>query len=108
MRGGMKIGLNAISFVPGKIGGMETYFRNLLQYLQRLDTENQYTLFCDRRYAGEFSFESARFQVRYVNYARPSYKWFVRGLLRNTVNVDILGRELKGLGVDFIHHPFTV
>ncbi len=108
MRGGMNIGLNAISFVPGKIGGMETYFRNLLRYLQHLDTENRYTLFCDRRYAGEFSFESARFRIRHVNYARPSYKWFVRGLLRNTINVDILGREMRGLGVDFIHHPFTV
>jgi glycosyltransferase involved in cell wall biosynthesis len=104
----MKIGLNAISFVPGKIGGMETYFRNLLRYLQRLDTENQYTVFCDRRYAAEFPFESERFQVRHVNYARPSYKWFVRGLLRNTVKVDILGWEMRGLGVDFIHHPFTV
>lgn len=108
MRGGMKIGLNAISFVPGKIGGMETYFRNLLRYLQHLDTENQYTLFCDRRYAGEFPLENARFQIRHVNYARPSYKWFVRGLLRNSINVDILGREMRGLGVDFIHHPFTV
>jgi len=104
----MNIGLNAISFVPGRIGGMETYFRNLLYYLQRMDSENRYTLLCDRRYAGEFFLESDRIGVRYVNYARPSYKWFIRGMLRNTMGVDILGREVRGLGVDFIHHPFTV
>ncbi len=104
----MNIGLNAISFVPGKIGGMETYFRNLLHYLQRLDDGNRYTLLCDRRYAAEFPLESDRVRVRYVNYARPSWKWFVRGLLRNSIKVDILAREMRNLGVDFIHHPFTV
>lgn len=104
----MNIGLNAISFVPGRIGGMETYFRNLLACLQRLDTKNRYTLLCDRRYAGEFQLDDERFQMRHVNYARPSWKWFVRGVFRNTVKVDILGREMRGLGLDFIHHPFTV
>lgn len=104
----MRIGLNAISFVPGKIGGMETYFRNLVSYLQRLDSDNQYTLFCDSRYAMEFPLESPGFQVRHLNYTRPSLKWFVRGVLRNTLNIDILGREMSGVGVDIMHHPFTV
>jgi len=104
----MNIGLNAISFIPGKIGGVEIYFRNLVTHLQRLDTANRYTILCDRRYAGEFQLESERFQVRCINYARPSFKWFVRGVLRNTLHVDILGREMRGLGFDFIHHPFTV
>lgn len=104
----MNIALNAISFVPGKIGGMETYLRNLVDYLQRLDHENSYTLLCDQRYAGEFVLENPRFQVKHLNYARPSWKWFVRGVVRNTFHVDILGMEMKGGGVDFIHHPFTV
>lgn len=104
----MNIGLNAISFVPGRIGGMETYFRNLLTHIQRLDTSNRYTILCDRRYAGEFRLENERFQVRHISYGYPSFKWFVRGVLRNSLHVDILGREMRGLGLDFIHHPFTV
>lgn len=104
----MRIGLNAISFVPGKIGGMETYFRNLVSYLQRLDNGNQYTLFCDSRYAAEFPLESEGFQLRHLNYTRPSFKWFMRGVLRNTLHIDILGREMGGAGVDLMHHPFTV
>lgn len=104
----MNIGLNGISFVPGGIGGMETYFRNLLDQLQRLDRNNRYTLLCDRRYAGEFPLAGDRVRVHHVNYGRPSWKWFVRGVLRNTLKTDILVREMRGLGVDFIHHPFTV
>jgi glycosyltransferase involved in cell wall biosynthesis len=104
----MDIALNAISFVPGKIGGMETYLRNLLHYLQQFDTENRYTLLCDERYAGEFPPENERFQLRFVSYTRPSGKWFLRGVFRNTIGVDILARELRGLKADFIHHPFTV
>jgi len=104
----VNIGLNAIGFVPGKIGGMETYFRNLVYFLQRFDSKNRYTLYCDRHYAAEFVLDNARFQIKLVNYARPSFKWFLRGVLHNTVKVDILRREMKNLEVDFIHHPFTV
>ena len=104
----MNIGLSAISFVPGGIGGMETYFRNLVDRLQKLDDDNCYTIFCDERYAGEFPLRNDRFRIRHLNYAKPSLKWFVRGALRNTVNVDILAREMHGTGLDLIHHPFTV
>lgn len=104
----MKIGLNAITFLPGRIGGMETYFRNLLDCLQRLDRVNGYELLCDRRIAGEFPLLNDAFHVRHINYAKPSFKWLMRGVLRNSLNLDILKLEMKGLGLDVIHHPFTV
>ena len=104
----MNIGINAISFVPGKIGGMETYIRNLSSHLQTLDTSNCYTLLCDRRYAGEFPVMNERFRMKYVNYARPSCRWFLRGVLRNTIKVDILSRDMQNSDLDFIHHPFSV
>lgn len=103
----MKIGLNAISFVPGRMGGMETYFRNLVTLLQRLDQSNRYTLFCDRRFASEFALENPSFSIEPVNYAKPSLKWFARGVLRNLCSLDILRAELKGADVDVMHHPFT-
>ena len=103
----MKIGLNAISFVPGKMGGMETYFRNLVTLLQRLDQSNRYTIFCDRRYASEFALENPSFSVETVNYAKPSLKWFARGVLRNLCDLDILRMDLKGADVEVMHHPFT-
>lgn len=104
----MKVGLSAISFVPGRMGGMETYFRNLLASLQCFDRENGYTVFCDERVAGEFPLFNNAFQVEHVNYARPSLNWFLRGVLRNTLNLDILARKMSRLDVDVIHHPFSV
>ncbi len=104
----MKVGLSAISFVPGKMGGMETYFRNLVSYLMRMDGKNSYTLFCDRRFAQEFPPPTASFSVESVNYAKPSLKWFARGVLRNLSSLDILRGEFKGVALDVMHHPFTV
>lgn len=104
----MNIGLNAISFVPGTFGGLETYFRNLIFRLQSLDRDNSYTVLCDERFAGEFALFNDSFRVESVNYAKPSFNWFLRGVLRNTLNIDILARRMNALDVDIIHHPFTV
>ena len=104
----MIIGINAITFVPGRIGGMETYIRNLVDRVQRTDTGNSYLLLCDRRFAGEFPIVGDNLRVRHVDYARPSLNWFMRGVLRNTLDLDILKRELREIEVDLIHHPFTV
>jgi len=40
----MKIGINLLPLRPGKIGGMEIYFRNLLAKLATIDRENEYYL----------------------------------------------------------------
>lgn len=104
----MKVGLNGVSFVPGKMGGMETYFRNLVALLQGVDRENRYTIFCDRRFAGEFALENPLFSVEELNYAKPSPKWFARGVLRNLTRFDLLSREFGKVDLDVMHHPFTV
>lgn len=104
----MIIGINAITFVPGKIGGMETYLRNLVDRIQRTDTGNSYLLLCDRRFADEFPIVGDNLRIQHVDYARPSLNWFMRGVFRNTLNVDILKREMRKIEVDLVHHPFTV
>jgi glycosyltransferase involved in cell wall biosynthesis len=104
----MIIGINAITFVPGKIGGMETYLRNLVNRIQRTDTGNSYLLLCDRRFAGEFPIVGDNLRIQHLDYARPSLNWFMRGLFRNTLNVDILKMDMRKVEVDLIHHPFTV
>lgn len=104
----MRVGLNATSFLPGRMGGMETYFRNLLDRLQHLDQENNYLLLCDKRFTGEFNLLNSAFRKEYINYAKPSPAWFLRGVMRNVFNVDILASRMNGVKVDVIHHPFTV
>jgi len=104
----MRIGLNATSFLPGCMGGMETYFRNLLDRLQCLDQENDYLLLCDKRHAAEFNLFNPQFCMEYINYAKPSPAWYLRGVIRNIFNLDILAGRMNGVKVDVIHHPFTV
>jgi glycosyltransferase involved in cell wall biosynthesis len=104
----MKVGLSAISFVPGKMGGVETYFRNLVHNLLNLKEQDSYTLFCDRRFAGEFAGQSAALSVHPISFARPSFNWFARGLLRNTLNIDPLTLAFRKVELDVLHHPFTV
>lgn len=104
----MIIGINAITFVPGKIGGMETYLRNLVDRIQRVDTGDSYLLLCDRRFAGEFPITGKNLRVQHVDYARPSLNWLLRGVLRSTLNLDPLKREMRNIEVDLMHHPFTV
>ncbi|MEJ2200697.1 MAG: glycosyltransferase, partial [Desulfuromonadaceae bacterium] len=104
----MKIALNAILFLPGRIGGLEIYFRNLLTFLQRLDRDNRYALLCDRHYAGEFSPLSENFRIQHCNYSKPSPGWFFRGVIRNLCNIDILKPVMEQVEADLIHHPFSI
>lgn len=104
----MRIGLNGITFAPGRMGGMETYFRNLITHLQRIDQDNEFLLMCDKRHERELLPSADRFRAWQVNYAQGSLKWFLRGALRATLGFDILEGELGCLPVDLIHHPFTV
>ncbi|MDW7710829.1 MAG: glycosyltransferase family 1 protein [Deferrisomatales bacterium] len=103
----MRIGLNLVRFVPGDMGGMETYFRNLLGHLQQLDQANDYWLLCDERYAGSFELQNSSFRLKPWNYTRPSWRWFARGVLRNALGVDILRPAFNRLELDLVHHPFS-
>lgn len=104
----MQIGLNAISLYPGAIGGMETYFRNLLHWLQRIDIDNNYTVIYNEPYVADLQLFSDKFRVKTFNYEKNSFNWAVRGLLRNLIRVDPLRRQIMQLGLEVIHHPFNV
>jgi glycosyltransferase involved in cell wall biosynthesis len=103
----MRIGFNLIAYLPGAMGGMETYCRNLLGALQEVDLNNRYAVLCDSHYTDEIQTKNPHFQIISCNYSRPSFKWFLRGLIRNTINIDILTPFMNRLEVDVIHHPFS-
>jgi len=103
----MEIGLNAINFFPGRMGGIEVYFRNLLLHLQLVDRENRYTVLCVRPNSGEFALSQASFRAKQYDCGRYSPGWLVRGLLRKTVRRDILTSLINRLPIDLIHDPFT-
>jgi glycosyltransferase involved in cell wall biosynthesis len=103
----MRIGYNLIAYLPGSMGGMETYCRNLLSSLQKVDLGNRYSVLCDSHYKHEILLQNPNFQIISCNFSKPSFRWFLRGLIRNTVKIDILTPFINGLEVDVLHHPFS-
>jgi len=103
----MHIGFNLIAFLPGSMGGMETYCRDLLAALQEVDSSNRYLVLCDSHYQDKILIKNPSFRIFASNYSRPSFRWFFRGLIRNTVNIDILTPFINRLEVDVVHHPFS-
>jgi glycosyltransferase involved in cell wall biosynthesis len=103
----MKIGLNATAFQPGKMGGMETYFRNLLISLQEVDNENDYSLLCDSHYIKELAITNPHFKAVPCNFTKPSLGWFLRGVVRNATKFDILCPVMNRFDADVILHPFS-
>jgi len=104
----MIIGLNVIGFTAGAWGGVETYFKNFFHYLQSIDKTNKYFLLCDRKNSAEFPITNHAFMIQQYNFARPSFPWFARQVLRRTLGIDVLKPVLNDLKLDVIHHPFTV
>ena len=50
----MHIGINALYLLPGKVGGAETYTRNLVKWMTTIDTQNRYSIFINKESAGIF------------------------------------------------------
>jgi glycosyltransferase involved in cell wall biosynthesis len=48
----IRIGINALFILPGKAGGLETVFRNLLSSFLHVDTTNEYVVFSSKESSG--------------------------------------------------------
>lgn len=57
----MRIGINTLFFIPGKVGGSETYIRNLISKLSDIDSENEYFIFANRENFNEFKIDKPNF-----------------------------------------------
>ena len=66
----MRIGINALYLLPGKVGGSETYIRNLVKWLPLAEGRNSYAGFVNNESRGVFK-ESSRHQRREPAEAYP-------------------------------------
>lgn len=92
----MRIGIDALYIRPGKVGGTESYLRNLLKGLEFIDDRNEYYIFLTESNYQTFSFTKENFRkincpitgdkklsrVFYVNIALPK--------LINNLKLDIM------------------
>jgi glycosyltransferase involved in cell wall biosynthesis len=59
----VRIGINALYLLPGKVGGSETYIRSLVQHLLEIDRENTYCIFINRESIGIFPESDPRVKI---------------------------------------------
>lgn len=124
----MRIGINALFLIPGKVGGSETYLRHVLGELVKLDEprpRHELVLFCNRESRGTFA-ETARTEVSEVrcrvNAAirsrRILYEQFVLPKLVKQRAVDVLWSPgytaplrlacpsvVSTLDMQYVHYP---
>jgi glycosyltransferase involved in cell wall biosynthesis len=58
----MRIGINALFLIPGKVGGSETYLRLLLHALEAHDRDNDYIIYTNNENTGTFRLTNPRFR----------------------------------------------
>ena len=104
----MRIGLSLIDFNPGRMGGVESYFWNLLESLQRIDQVNEYVLLCDERSLGYFALHQPNFSQCLVRSRRPFYYRWARSMVRRSCGIDIMKYSIGALNLDLVHHPFSM
>ncbi|HUS31059.1 MAG TPA: glycosyltransferase family 1 protein, partial [Kofleriaceae bacterium] len=95
----MRIGINALFLIPGKVGGSETYVRSLVRALQAVDDRNDYVLYTNVENAGSFDLTSPRWRE-------------VRAPIKATSRVARMGWEQAVLPlqtirdrIDVLHSP---
>lgn len=104
----MHVGLNALDLFPGRSGGIETYFRNLLAGLQALPAgEDRYTVLCLPPVGAGLPLGGPAFRRREFAAGRPSPGWLVRRAVQRLTGCDVLAPALRALDLDVVHHPFT-
>lgn len=59
----VKIGINALYLLPGKVGGSETYIRGLVRSLLKIDKDNTYVIFINRESMGIFPESDPRVKI---------------------------------------------
>lgn len=59
----MRIGINALYLLPGRVGGSEIYVRNLVKWLPKAGPENEYFVFVNRESEGVFEALSPEVKV---------------------------------------------
>jgi glycosyltransferase involved in cell wall biosynthesis len=59
----VRIGINALYLLPGKVGGTETYIRNLVRNLLEVERDNTYVIFINKESMGIFPESDPRVKI---------------------------------------------
>lgn len=105
----MKIGIVALTWQPGKSGGVETYFRNLLEALQEIDRINSYCVYIPQGIDSDLKLTSSNFRLVKVDVSPK----LIRDRVRRRLGVadplsERLRKFLKNERLDVVHFPLQI
>jgi glycosyltransferase involved in cell wall biosynthesis len=103
----VNIGINLVDFTPGRMGGVETYVRNLVTWLAVNDHGNKYTLICTDQTVEYFSEIIDRVETLIFKNNKRSPQRLMRSLIRKAFRMDMVQNGIDRLGLDVVHNPFT-
>lgn len=95
----MKIAINTLSVIPGKVGGAETFLVNLTENLVRIDNKNEFLFVVSRNNKKRFIFNSGNVEYLEFNLDNNSR------LKRVFFEQFILPKEIKKKEVDLLINP---
>jgi glycosyltransferase involved in cell wall biosynthesis len=108
----MRICLNALLYYPDELGGVETYFRNLVRHLPEAGAggseEYDFLILGHHQNASRLPTSHSPWRVDILSYGRPSLGWLIRGLWLRLGGADFLAPYVDALSADVVHHPFTM
>jgi glycosyltransferase involved in cell wall biosynthesis len=107
----MRICLNALLYYPDELGGVETYFQNLVRHLPEAvgtDSRADLLLLGHHQNVSRLPTPPSPWRVEILSYGRPSLGWLIRGLWLRLGGGDFLTPYVDGLGANVVHHPFTM
>lgn len=107
MDGTVNIGISLVDFTPGRMGGVETYVRNLVSWLALNDHDNRYTLICTDHNVGYFDAISDRVETLVFENDKNSPRRLMRSFARKVFRIDTIQAGIDRLGLDLLHNPFT-
>lgn len=109
----LRIGIIGSGFVPGGTGGTETYFRNLVAALQKVDTRNEYVIMVRPEYMDELHITATNFSLKPLAFRASFLRRVVnKGLKTLGVSGTTIDKQLSSSvdaqGFDLVHFPFQI
>jgi glycosyltransferase involved in cell wall biosynthesis len=106
----MRIGIIALNFQPGTIGGVETYFRTLITQLQIIDKRNEYIIVLPEGQKAEIPITNSQFSILELKIGRDIISKIIQ---KNTFTPKIgyrskLARQIDDLQCDLLHFPIQI
>lgn len=95
----MRIGINTLYYIPGEVGGTETYLKGLLYGLSSIDRKNEYILFTHHKNHDDLNLQASNFtKILCDTTARSRFQRIVFEQLK-------LPKILEKSNIDILHSP---